>query len=172
MNKLHEHAPLRDLTYRVTGVAMRVHREMLRGLREGEYHRALHVALIAAGLEAEFEPVIPAVIDGVTVGLLRPDLVVPAACPDNGDHLGANDGSVRLPVEVKALRHTMTNDELAQVIAYIAVLEAPVGLYLNFGRPSLEHRRILPPRQITDRQRLLQRALHTESSRRTSASHP
>ena len=51
-------------------------------------------------------------------------------------------------VEVKAVQHPMGNDEIAQVIAYLAALNAKVGLLINFGPSRLEHRRILPPRSV------------------------
>jgi GxxExxY protein len=51
-------------------------------------------------------------------------------------------------VEDKAFNHPLGNDEVAQVIAYLAAVEAKVGLLLNFGQRRLEYRRVLPPKVL------------------------
>ena len=43
----------------------------------------------------------------------------------------------------------MTDDDLAQVIGYFAILPyCPVALFINFGRPRLEYHRLLPPTKV------------------------
>ena len=126
--------PHPDLTYRVIGCAMSVHNRLGPGLREGHYQRALSVEMESAGLTHEDEKSIEIQVDGARVGLLYLDHLV--------------EGTVI--VEVKALRHKLTNDEIGQVITYLAATGLRVGLLLNFGGRSLEYRRILPPRKLDD----------------------
>jgi hypothetical protein len=53
-------------------------------------------------------------------------------------------------VEEKAFSHLLTKEEVAQVITYLAVSEAPLGLLINFGPKRLEYKRILPPTKFAD----------------------
>jgi len=53
-------------------------------------------------------------------------------------------------VENKAFSHMLTKAEVAQVITYLAISQAKVGLLLNFGRSRLEYQRILPPKKFED----------------------
>ncbi len=50
----------------------------------------------------------------------------------------------QLVVEVKALSHQLTNDELAQMLNYLKASKLPVGLIINFGRRSLDYKRVFP----------------------------
>jgi len=46
--------------------------------------------------------------------------------------------------------HLLTNEEVAQVITYLAATNLPVGLLLNFGPKSMQPKRILRPRKLDD----------------------
>ncbi|MPZ48514.1 MAG: GxxExxY protein [Dehalococcoidia bacterium] len=124
--------PLEDVTYRIIGAAMHVHNQLGPGHKEVIYHRGLSLALDEAGLTYEDEKPISVILDDQWAGLLYLDYFV--------------EGSV--VVEEKALSHLLTDEEIAQVITYLAATEAPVGLLLNFGRSRLEYKRILPPRKF------------------------
>ncbi|HEX9641365.1 MAG TPA: GxxExxY protein [Candidatus Krumholzibacteria bacterium] len=124
--------PHTDLTYRIIGCAMKVHGELGPGLKEVMYHRALSKTLQEAGLSFEEEHGVEVEVDGTIVGRLYLDHLV-------------EDSVV---VEEKALSHLLTEDEIAQVITYLAATGYSVGLLLNFGRRRLQFRRILPPRKL------------------------
>lgn len=124
--------PHSDVTYRVIGCAMAVHNKLGPGLKEGIYQRALAAEMDSAGLTHVDEKPVEIFLDGVSVGLLYLDHLI-------------EDSVV---VEVKALRHQLTDDEVGQVITYLAATGLKVGLLVNFARKSLEYRRILPPRKL------------------------
>lgn len=125
--------PFEDLTYQVTGCAMRVHNKLGSGLKEAHYQQALSLELTTAGLSFETERRREITVDGTVVGLLYVDHLVEG----------------QLIVEEKAVPHLMTADEIAQVITYLCALELNVGLLINFGRNRLEYKRIFPPKDIT-----------------------
>ncbi len=135
--------PHQDLTYKIIGCAMSVHNELGPGLREGIYQRALALKMDQAGLAHCEERPVEIYVDGACVGLLYLDHLV-------------EDSVI---VEIKALRHLLTNDEIGQVITYLAATGYPVGLLFNFAGNSLEYRRILPPRKLDPWQNRMNRYL-------------
>jgi len=123
-----------DVTYKIIGCAMTVHNALGPGLREGMYQRALAGELDRAGLIHEEEYAVEVALGGYPIGLLYLDHLV--------------EGSVI--VELKALRHRITNDEIGQVVTYLAATGHGVAILLNFGGKSLEYRRILPPCKLNE----------------------
>ena len=51
---------------------------------------------------------------------------------------------------LKALSHLLTDEEVAQVVTYLAATGKPVGLLFNFGRRRLQFKRIFPPKKLDD----------------------
>jgi GxxExxY protein len=124
--------PHQDITYRIIGAAMRVHRRMPRGLKEKHYQQALTAEMVQDGLTSPEEYHLEIYDGQVWLGRLYLDHWV-------------NECVV---VEDKAVAHQVGDDEVAQVIAYLAATGAKVGLLLNFGRARLEYKRILPPKAL------------------------
>jgi len=83
--------------------------------KESVYQAMLAGALVAVGLSVEREHKVEIVVEDKVYGLLYIDHLV--------------EGQVI--VKRKALAHLLTNDELAQVITYLAATGFPVGLLLN-----------------------------------------
>jgi GxxExxY protein len=125
-----------DLTFKIIGCAMAVHRKLGLGLRENTYQRDLEVNISEAGLA--FEPqklyeVHDSLGGGQLIGYYIPDFVV----------------EQKIIVEIKALGG-LDNRHLAQVIGYLAVTRCPIGLLINFGLRNLQQRRVLPPKNVKE----------------------
>jgi GxxExxY protein len=125
--------PYDDITYRILGCAMGSHREIGPGKRENTYQRSMEVRFTDAGLAYVAQKVLEVHDQGVLVGYYIPDFVVEDV----------------VIVEIKALSW-LDNSHLRQIIGYMAVTGCPIGLLINFGRRSLEYRRIFPPKDITE----------------------
>ncbi len=135
---LFKDVPHSDITYRITGVAMAVHNEHGPGHREEFYQSAMKLALPKPPCSLDFEeefslPIYNA--DGQLVYTYRVDFFVARV----------------VLVEIKAHHEPLNNDEMSQVFDYFAATDAPVALLINFGRPRLEWKRLLPPKHIQTR---------------------
>ena len=126
-------APHADVTCRIIGAAMAVHNELGPGHREEVYQRAMAMRLPIAGLVVEEQVPAEITMDSGDLLIYLLDLLV--------EH--------EVIVELKALSHPLTNDDIAQVIDYLAATGLPIALLLNFGRTRLEFRRIFPPKKVS-----------------------
>ena len=126
--------PHQDITYKIIGAAMRVHNRMPRGLKEKHYQRALQAEMLQNDLCSQMEYHLEIYDGDVWLGRLYLDHWV-------------NECVV---VEDKAVSRSMGDNELAQVITYLAATQSKVGLLLNFGQQRLEYKRILPPKAVED----------------------
>jgi GxxExxY protein len=114
----------KDLTERVIGCAMKVHRVLGAGFLESVYKNALVHELTRAGIRAEAEQRLTVRYEDVIVGEFIADLLV----------------EDRLIVELKA-NAALTKIDEVQTVNYLAATHHEFGLLINFGAPSLEFRR-------------------------------
>ena len=114
-----------ELTYRIIGCAMKVHNSLGNGFQEVVYPRCLAIEMERAGLAFSREVEQPIHYDGIVVGTRRADFIV------------AN----RVVVELKALT-ALDNVHIAQAKNYVVAYGFPIGLLINFGARSVEHKRI------------------------------
>ena len=110
-----------DLTERIIGCAIEVHRHLGPGLLESAYEGAMCVELSTAGLRYECQLQMPVVYKGHVVGDYRIDMIV--------------DGSVVL--ELKSVERFDPVFE-AQVLTYLRVTGKKVGLLINFNSRLLK----------------------------------
>jgi len=118
-----------ELTYKVIGCAMKVHNTLGNGFQEVIYQRCLAIELAKAGLGFTREQEHTIFYDGIEVGTRRADFVV----------------EDRLSVELKAIIN-LEDVHLAQAKNYTVAYNFPMGLLINFGSQSLQHKLIFNPR--------------------------
>ena len=113
-----------ELTEKVIGCAMKVHRTLGPGFLESVYLNALVHELRRAGLSAEVAQKITVRYENIIAGDFIADLIV-------------NDV---LLCEIKAISSLSKADEV-QVVNYLTATNRDFGLLLNFGSPSLQFKR-------------------------------
>jgi GxxExxY protein len=124
-----------ELTYKIIGCAMKVHNTMGPGFQEVIYQRCLAIELERAGLAFVREQEQKVYYDGIEVGMRRADFVV-----EN-----------QIVVELKALVR-LEDVHLAQAKNYTVAYDFPLGLLINFGGKSLEHKLLFNNRRNQDLQ--------------------
>jgi len=124
---------IKELTFKVTGICMKVHSGLGPGFPEDYYQKALVYEFDRQNIP--FEPQKAAVVcyEDVQVGLNYLDFVL----------------MEQLILEIKSVR--MLDDvHRFQVIKYFASTDYDVALLVNFGQTSLQHERLLPPKKILE----------------------
>ena len=121
----------RDLKYgaitgKVIGSAMAVHSALGNGFQELIYQRAMEIEMKDQGLSVGREFEMPIYYKGLGIGTRRVDFLV--------------EGMISL--ELKALIQ-LENVHYAQAINYLEAFNLEVGLLINFGANSLQHRRFI-----------------------------
>jgi len=114
-----------DLTHKIIGCAMKVHRTLKNGFPEIIYQRAMAIEMQKAGLTFEREYELTIFYEGIEIGKRRTDFFV-----EN-----------KIMVELKAVID-LDDAHLNQCRNYLEACNLPVGLLINFGSSSLQYRRI------------------------------
>jgi len=108
---------LKDLTYKVTGAAIEVHKNLGPGLLESIYHKCLKIELSDRKIKFQSELIVPVHYKGLDLETeLRCDLFIENI----------------LPVELKATKEIAPIHE-AQLLTYMKLLNVPKGLLINFN---------------------------------------
>jgi GxxExxY protein len=112
---------LEALVHRVIAALIAVHRELGSGMSESVYATAARIELAAQGIPFEAEKTHPVKYRGQLIGHHRIDLIV--------------DG--RVVVEIKSV-DCLHPTHVAQVVTYLRVTGARIGLLVNFNVPVLK----------------------------------
>ncbi|MDO9154022.1 MAG: GxxExxY protein [Paludibacter sp.] len=114
-----------ELTGKIIGWAMKVHSALGNGFQEVIYQRAMEIEMADNGIIFSREFEMPVYYKNQQIGTRRVDFLV--------------EGVVS--VELKATIQ-LEDVHLAQAINYLEAYDLEIGLLINFGAKSLQHKRI------------------------------
>jgi len=115
-----------ELTGKIIGCAMEVHKILGNGFQEVIYQRALEKEMMLQGIAFSREHEMPIFYKEEQIGTRRVDFLVEGI----------------ISVEIKAT--TMLADvHLAQAINYLEAYHLEIGLLINFGEKSLKFKRLI-----------------------------
>ena len=114
-----------ELTSKIIGCAMSVHKIIGNGFQEVIYQRALAIEMNLAGIEFSREFEMPIFYREEQIGTRRVDFLI--------------DGLIA--VELKAITK-LEDVHLAQAINYLEAYNLEIGLLINFGEISLNFKRL------------------------------
>lgn len=114
-----------DITHKIIGCSMKVHTTLGNGFQEVIYQRALAIEMTKQGLGFKREMEMIIYYEGEDIGTRRVDFFV----------------EDKIMVELKALIE-LNDSNLNQCRNYLGAYDLPVGLLINFGSKSLQHKRI------------------------------
>ena len=114
-------------TYAIIGAAVEVHKELRIGFLEAVYHEALAREFTYQKIPHKSYPQVKIEYKGKPLKkAYEPDFI----CYDD------------VVDEIKAM-DKLSSNEHAQIINYLKALKLKIGLLINFGSKSLEHRRFV-----------------------------
>ncbi|MCB1718448.1 MAG: GxxExxY protein [Candidatus Competibacteraceae bacterium] len=116
-----------DQTYQIIGACMEVHKVLGRGLKEIVYKDALQHEFRIRKIPFERE---------VEYVVAYKDIILP--------HSFYADFVVfdNIILEIKAMED-IHDEHINQTLNYIAIAKSPLGMVVNFGSGSLQHRRVI-----------------------------
>ena len=115
-----------ELSKKIIGAAIEVHRALGPGFLESIYEQALKVELVEHDIHYDSQKDIKIKYLGVEVGLHRLDLLI-----EN-----------QIIIELKAVKE-LTDIHFAQLRSYLKATGLKVGLLFNFAKPTLDIKRVV-----------------------------
>jgi GxxExxY protein len=114
-----------ELTSKIIGCAMTVHKTLGNGFQEVIYQRALEIEMRLAGIASNREFEMPIFYRAEQIGTRRVDFLVEGV----------------ISVELKAIMK-LEDVHFAQAINYLEAYNLEIGLLINFGETSLNFKRL------------------------------
>ena len=114
-----------ELTHKIIGCAMEVHKKLGNGFQEVIYQRALAIEMKFQGLEFEREKNMSIYYRDSNIGTRRVDFFV----------------EEQIMVEIKA-KLELNDAHLNQAMNYLEAYNMKIGLLINFGARSLQFKRV------------------------------
>jgi GxxExxY protein len=115
-----------ELSRKIIGAAMKVHRELRPGLDEKLYENALVIELRKQGHVVEQQRQFEVRYDGQLIGKLIPDLIVDVAV-----------------IVDPTVAEAFTDTHVAQMLGYLSITSLELALLLNFKHASLQVKRVV-----------------------------
>jgi len=119
-----------ELTGKIIGCAMEVHRYLGNGFQEVIYQRALAIEMQQQGLSFSREHEMQIYYKGIDIGTRRVDFFIEET----------------IMLEIKAVIQ-LEDVHLAQAINYLEAYGLEIGLLINFGNRSLQFKRVMKPKK-------------------------
>ncbi|CAN5145308.1 GxxExxY protein [soil metagenome] len=114
-----------ELTAKIIGCAMTVHKILGNGFQEVLYQRAMAIEMSLAGISFSREHDMPVFYRDEQIGTRRVDFLVEGV----------------ISTELKAIS-ALDNTDLNQAINYLEAYNLEIGLLINFGENSLKFKRL------------------------------
>lgn len=127
MSRIFLKSEMDKLTEKIIGCAYTVSNTLGSGFLEKVYENALAHQILKIGLRVEQQYPIKVSYDGVPVGEFFADLLI----------------EEQVLIELKAI-NLLGEPQVAQALNYLRATELPVCLLMNFGRPRIEVRHLVP----------------------------
>jgi GxxExxY protein len=116
----------KDLSYKIVGLAMEVHRKLGYGFLEKVYGNAMMVLLRQQGIHAKQQAPITVYFNGEVVGDYYADILV----------------EDKIILELKAIEK-IADAHRAQTLNYLKATGLQLAIILNFGKERLEYERFV-----------------------------
>lgn len=116
----------KDLSYRLVGMAMKVHRELGRGFLERVYENAMAILLRKENISFQQQFPLKVYFEGETVGDYFADMIV----------------EEKIIIEFKSAEN-LSPAHNAQAVNYLRATGLELAIIINFGRDSLQYERVV-----------------------------